>query len=100
MHEHVREELVDVEFGSHEEMQTQQVVQLNTYAAEYKSCGKHQDVNNQQVLRYRGDCTHVKCRIKVVLQSAKLRKISVTKIKNGPDSTFFHEFLHFFYFFV
>jgi hypothetical protein len=89
-----------VEFGGHEEVQAQHIVELDAHAFEDESGGEHQYVNNQQVLCYCRNGAHNNCRIKIVLRRAKLRKISVTERKNGLNSTFFHEILHFFYFFV
>ena len=58
MHEHIREQLVQMEVGRQEEMQSENVVQVDAKPAKHPVGGKHQYVYNQQVLGYCRYVTH------------------------------------------
>ena len=100
MHEHVRDQLIETEIRPHEEVQSQQIVQVDVPGKKDQHSQVHQHIYDQQVFcygRYPSHNDDFSCLCKT---GAKVRKISVIKQKKGGNTFFFHEFLHFFYFFV
>ena len=53
VHKHVSDDLVRLEIGGHEKMQSQNAVQIDVEAIQGESGQKHQNVDNQQILN---DC--------------------------------------------
>jgi len=59
MHKHVGEQLIQMEVGHHEEMQSEDVIEINAHTPEDECGKKHQYVYNQQVLCYRRNVAHI-----------------------------------------
>ena len=59
MHEHIGEQLINLEIGGKEKVQAQGIVQINANAAEHPGGRKHQYINYQQIFCYRWQSEHI-----------------------------------------
>ena len=99
MHEHVCKQLIQLEIGSQEKMQSENIVQVNASHAEHKICQKGQNIYYQQVFGDSRNTSHDDCVI-FSENAAKLLKLSIIPHKISVIPVFFRIFLHFFLFFV
>ena len=99
MQEHVGQELIEMEVARHEEMETEHRIQINTPSLENHRCYESQQIHDKKVLGHRRYIVHFApfcyllndsfIRVKTLISSAKLRKISRFQHKNEAISMFF-----------